>query len=463
MIRTASLYGDFVRVFGNVLFAVSLFVVWGVLTLIGVVVDQGKDPSQYLASYAPPIARAIVRLNFDDVYHSPWYVGIIGLILLSLTVCTFKRVIPARLPRLHPVKIDKIPLHASFDMTGEAAHVRATVRKCLLQHGWQVRERIFGGIEWSFGDKHNWARRGVLVAHLGFVIVAAGATLYWARGFSGETAVLTGQGVEIPQTHAVIRLDTFNYKIAPVMTKSGIVYQPIDYVSRVTVTGKDGVARPATIRVNHPLDVDGTLYYQASYGFATRFLVVHRGRAVGELSNRTLFEGDSFQVPGTQSTVRYERFVPTIDRQSGMPAPDPRVNRPGVILSVEQGGTSLGEALVPLRTWIDVGGGWRVVPQRYVVYSGFQYRYDPGMALVGIGAFVLLAGLIVSFYFLPARLFVRVDQTAAGRCRIGVAATTVKGYDVFENAFDRLVVALRNEPEARDDADAGEADWRLAT
>jgi cytochrome c biogenesis protein len=460
MTRVSTLYGDFIRTFGNVLFAVSLFVVWGILTLIGVVVDQGKDPSQYFASYAAPIARAIVRLNLDNVYHSPWYVGIIGLILLSLAVCTFKRVIPARLPQLHPVKIDKIPLHASFEASGDASAVRNDVTAFLAARGWQMRGRVFGGIEWTFADKHNWARRGVLVAHLGFVIVAAGTTLYWARGFSGETAVLTGQAVEIPQTHAVLRLDGFSYKIQPIMTKSGIVYQPIDYVSQVTVTGNDGVPRPATVRVNHPIDVDGTLYYQASYGFGTRFLLEHHGRRVAQVSDRALFEGDSFEIPGTQRSVLYGRFVPTVDRQSGMPAADPRVNNAGVILSVTQGGTSLGDALVPLHTWIDVGDGWRVIPDRYVLYSGFQYRFDPGVPLVGIGAFVLLTGLIVSFYFLPARLYVRVDETAPQRCRVGIAATTVKGYDVFENVFNRLVVALRKEPDAAGSAAAGEPDWR---
>ena len=45
-------YADFVRSFANVLFAVSLFAVWGLLTLIGVIVDQGKDPSFYLADYS---------------------------------------------------------------------------------------------------------------------------------------------------------------------------------------------------------------------------------------------------------------------------------------------------------------------------------------------------------------------------------------------------------------------------
>ena len=111
-----------------------------------------------------------------------------------------------------------------------------------------------------------------------------------------------------------------------------------------------------------------------------------------------------------------------------------------------QAGNSLGEAMVGLGSPVDLGGGWKVVPQRYVMYSGFQYRYDPGIPLVGIGAFVLVAGLIVSFYFLPARLYVRVDETGDGRSHVGVAATTVKGYDVFENEFGRLMLALKEQP-----------------
>ena len=145
-----SLYIEFVRTFGNVLFAVSLFVVWGLLTLVGVIVDQGQDPNLYFQSYAAPIARAILRLRFDDVYHSPWYVGIIGLILLSLAVCTFKRVIPARLPPLRPVSVEKIPLHDSFDADGDPPDVRRRVARLLSERGWRMRERTFGGIEWSF-------------------------------------------------------------------------------------------------------------------------------------------------------------------------------------------------------------------------------------------------------------------------------------------------------------------------
>jgi cytochrome c biogenesis protein len=437
MVRTY--YDDFTRTFGNVLFAVCLLLVWGLMTLAGVIVEQGKDPSDYFSMYAPPFARLILRLNIDNIYHTPYYVGIIGLILLSLAVCTFKRVIPARLPALRPVVIDKIPLNATIGVRGDESSVRARVEAFFQKRGWEVRKREFGGTEWTFADKHNWARRGVLVAHIGFTIIAAGTSVYWAKGFAGDSAVVVGQTIDVPHRQATMRLNDFHYKIQPIMTKSGMVYQPIDYVSQVTVTGKDGVPKNETVRVNHPIDIDGTLFYQSSYGFAVRFLVTHSGARDAAISDKIYMTGDTFTLPGSQRQIQFAQFVPTVDRQTGQPSSDPRVNDPAVALDVVENGQSAGAALVPMKTWIDVGNGWRVVPESYVPVSGFQYRYDPGVALVGIGAFVLLAGLVISFYFLPARLYVRIDEVARGAWNVGLAATTVKGYDIFETQFNELV------------------------
>ena len=435
-------YDDFVRTFSNVLFAVCLFVVWGLMTLMGVIVDQGQDPSVYFDAYSAPVARLILRLGFDNIYHSPEYVGIIGLILVSLAVCTFKRVIPARLPPLRAVKIDKIPLHATIEVRGDEQSVRSRVETFFAARGWQVRKRELGGEEWTFADRHNWARRGVLVAHIGFVIIAAGTTIYWARGFSGEAAVLTGQTISVPRTDAQITLHDFQYRIQPIATKSGIVYQPIDYVSRVTVVGKDLQPREQTIRVNHPIDVDGTLFYQAAYGFGVNFAVTHYGKPVGELSGQTLREGEALTLPQTSRQVQYSQFVGTIDRRTGVPTADPRTNNPGVILNVFDDGQPVGATLVPIGKTVQVGGGFAVTAQRYIMYSGLQYRYDPGIPLVGIGAFVLFAGLCISFYLLPARLYVKIDGKD-DRWNVGVAATTVKGYDIFEGQFGELVTAMR--------------------
>jgi cytochrome c biogenesis protein len=435
-------YAEFINLFANVLFAVSLFAVWGVLTLIGVIVDQGKDPSFYWQNYAPPLARLVLRLDLDNIYHSSAYVGIIGLILASLAVCTFKRVIPARLPPLRAVKIDKIPLHASVPIRGEEEAVRGRVAEFFASRGWEVRKREIAGDEWTFADKHNWARRGVLVAHVGFVIIAAGTSIYWAKGFSGTTTVISGQSVTIPQTKARITLDRFGYRIDPVKTKSGTVYQPIDYVSDVTYTGADGVAHKAILRVNHPLNIDGTDYYQASYGYAIDFTLTQNGAPVATSPRGPLTEGSAFPIGTSNRAIQYAQFIGTVDRRTGQPGPDPRPNDPAVVIAAYEGDRAVGRALIPLGGSIDLGGGYRLAADRYTLYSGLQYRYDPGIPLVGVGAFVLLAGLCISFYLLPARLYVQI--TGSQRAwNVGIAATTVKGYTIYEEQFADLVEAFK--------------------
>jgi cytochrome c biogenesis protein len=438
---------EFLVLFANILFAVSLFAVWGVLTLIGVIVDQGKDADFYWQNYTPMLARIVLRLHLDNIYHSPAYIGIIGLILISMTVATFRRVIPARLPALRPVKIDKIPLNASIHVEGEEQDVRARVQSFFAERGWQIRKREFGGEEWSFIDKHNWARRGVLVAHVGFVIIAAGTTIYWATGYSGQFAVLSGTTGTIPQTGATVSLKQFGYQIQPVVTKSGTVYQPIDYVSHAVVTGKDGVPRDAVIRVNLPYDVDGVKVYQATYGFGITFLLTKDGHRIAGPPAGPIKEGEAFEIPGTSRSIQYRSFVGTIDRRTGQAGPDPRPNNPGVVIEAFDGDAPLGDVLIALGTPLDLGAGYALTPQKYTLYSGFQYRYDPGISLVLIGSCVLVLGLCISFYLLPARLYVVVTG-AAQSWNVGIAATTVKGYDIFEDRFREIVEALRRTPQA---------------
>jgi cytochrome c biogenesis protein len=439
------LVDEFLILFANVLFAVSLFAVWGVMTLIGVIVDQNKGADFYWQNYAPDLARIVLRLHLDNIYHSPAYIAIIGLILISMTVATFRRVIPARLPALRPVKIERIPLHASIAVEGDEADIRSRLERFFAERGWQIRKREFGGEEWSFVDKHNWARRGVLVAHVGFVIIATGTTVYWATGFSGQFTVLSGSTATIPQTGATVALEQFGYRIDPIATKSGIVYQPIDYVSRAVVTGKDGVPHQAVIRVNQPYDVDGVKVYQATYGFGITFALTKDGRPAAGPPDAPLKEGEAFDIPGTARTIQYRSFVGTIDRRTGAAGLDPRPNDPGVLLEAFDGDRALGSVLAPLGQPLDLGAGYALTPQKYTLYSGFQYRYDPGILLVLAGAMVLLLGLCISFYFLPARLYVVV--TGAGRAwNVGIAATTVKGYDIFEDRFREIVEALRRSP-----------------
>jgi cytochrome c biogenesis protein ResB len=147
----------------------------------------------------------------------------------------------------------------------------------------------------------------------------------------------------------------------------------------------------------------------------------------------------------TSRAIQYQRFVGTIDRLSGQPGPDPRPNDPGVVIQAFDGDQPIGSVLVPLGQPVDLGAGYALEAKRYVLYSGFQYRYDPGIPVVGLGALILVLGLCIAIYLLPARLFVQVRPAADGAegAEVGIAATTVKGYEVFEDRFREIVAAVR--------------------
>jgi hypothetical protein len=151
-------------------------------------------------------------------------------------------------------------------------------------------------------------------------------------------------------------------------------------------------------------------------------------------------EGDGFTLPGTDRSVRYSKFVGTIGT-SGMPTADPRPNNPGAVLDIFDGDANVGEVLLPLGKTLDLGGGFTVVPQNLVYYSGFDYRYDPGIPVVAVGAFVLLAGFCICLYVVPARLHAEFRHDN-GRVQLAIAATTVKGHEIFEDQFAALVADL---------------------
>ncbi len=168
-----------------------------------------------------------------------------------------------------------------------------------------------------------------------------------------------------------------------------------------------------------------------------QFLCSRLGRRNAELSNRTLLEGDTLELPGTQRTLVYERFAPTVDKQSGMPTADPRVNDPAVLLGASEAETrsATRSSRSALRRPAAAGASCR---SDTCSTAGFSTATIRACRSWESGPSCLLAGLVISFYsFRRASTFA---STRSGRAsRGGAAATTVKGYDVFESEFDRLM------------------------
>jgi len=448
---------DLLDVLSNVLFPVVVFLIWAVMTTIGTIVDQNQDVQHYYDMYPAAVANLILRLHLDAVLHSIPYFSLIVLLLVSMTVCTFRRVIPKRFPKDRAVPIEAFGLHGSAQSTAGDATISRT-EQFLRKNRFALRSLEVDGSHWVFGDKDKWARYGVLVAHLGFAIIALGVFLGWLAGFKGELQIFDGATAAVPQqTDLAIHLDKFTAQFQPVETPNGTFYQASKFESDVGVI-EAGATTKTDIIVNHPfLTKSGVYFYQASYGFGGRIDLTRNGKPVSLSGTGRLMPGDQIFLPGTSREIDYVTMLgPSDPSQVPLGVPLPRTDEYAMWVIHDNVPTTSRPLLVPVGKTIDVGDGYSLAARAPIAWTGLTYRRDPGEGFVGLGAAVLVAGFVMALFFVPIKLYVRVHRDVRGFI-VDVAATTTKGNTIYEGEFKQLLAALERALEAGDGAPAESA------
>ena len=453
-----SLYDQTLDVLSNVLFPVVVFLIWSVATIIGTVVDQNQAPEQYYAEYPMAVANAILRLHLTNVFHSVPYISLVVLLLVSMSVCTFRRVIPKRFPKDRAVPIENFGLHASVEASGHLTATAQAAGAYFRRRGFRIRTQEIDGARWMFAHRHKWGRYGVLVAHLGFTIIALGVFLGWWRGFRGELQIFNGQMVAVAHTDRQVTLKNFTADFVPVQTPDGVMYQASKFQSDLTVRSPDGVAKPSVI-VNFPyVTPDHVYFYQASYGYGGHLLVRRHGKPVAlPGTNGRLMPRDGVFLPGTSRAIEYGTMVgPSDPSQLPIGMPLPKTDTYALWVFHDQIPTTDKPILLAVGKTIDAGDGYAVTALPPVAWSGLTYRYDPGELWVGAGALVLTAGFVMALFFLPVKLYARV-RAAAGGIVVDFAATTTKGNAIYEEDFAAMAKGL-SEYLARNGRSAAEPD-----
>ena len=441
---------DLLDVLSNVLFPVVVFLVWAVMTTIGTIVDQNQDPQHYYDTYPPYVANLILRLHLDTILHSVPYFSLIVLLLASMSVCTFRRVIPKRFPKDRAVPIENFGLHASVAMAGPRAEAAPAAEAYLRKRGFSLRTQDIDGAHWIFGDKNRYARYGVLVAHLGFAIIALGVFLGWLAGFKGELQIFDGQTVSVPERpQLAVHLEKFTAKFEPVETPNGVFYQAAQFQSAVSVDDA-GKQRAVDILVNHPYKTDsGVYFYQASYGFGGSIDLKRNGRTVRLAGTGRLMPQDEIFLPGTSREIEYVTLLgPSDPSQVPVGVKLPKTDEYAMWLVHDNVPTTNRPLLVAVGSTIDLGDGYKLTARPPTAWTGLTYRRDPGEGFVGLGAAVLVTGFVMALFFVPVKIYARVRPVEeASVC--DVAATTTKGNSIYEGEFAQLIAGLGRAGAAR--------------
>ena len=472
---------------------------------------------RYRASHTL-IGPVLDRLGFFDVFSSVWFAAIYVLLFVSLVGCLvprgieYARNIGAR-PVATPRNLARLPHHDTAGSDDDPAAVVAHARTRL--RGWRITEAVEPtGARTLSAEKGYLREAGNLVFHFALLLLLVTFAIGKLFGYEGQVIVLAngGQfcnsgllaydsfrpGTRVDGTRLepfCVRIDGFVGEYEPSRRArsftADVAYQQGDAL-------ETGEWTPATLRVNHPLRLDGERVYLLGHGYAPRFTVTfpdgqQRTDAIqwrsGDPSTLLSEGATKFDPPGvTDPEERRQRqlaitglFAPTAAFNGTILGSSfPELRDPAVAIDVLRGdlgndagrGQSIFEvdqsmiesgrltrvARENLRPGEEVGlaDGTTVRFDGVEQWVALQVSHDPAQGWVLVASILVLAGLAGSLSVKRRRFWVRATPGAddAGRGRTvvevgGLARTDQAGYG---EEFTRLAAQVLSDrpPQKRD-------------
>ena len=404
----------------------------------------------------PLMVDVFERLGFFSVFASPWFILLLTLLVVSIIVCTLDRT-PDLWRKARLAKVDQAPPffdlrldeRARFNAVGEAATTE--LQQVLRGSRYRIRQQHVVQADGSdvvhiYGDKNQYFKLATMFTHLGLILFLAGAAVTTALGY--ETVVFLGEGdtapVQVVGTPDNLLVKNVHFE-APTDAQGNFT----DFRTDLAVYQNGEQIARKTIRVNDPLEVNGFVFHQNTFGPAAQ-IAIHdpNGRLVwdgpillaGELADRP--QG-FITIPGSDVglLIVLDRSVDGIPllALTGIWATPP-VEGQGNIAFLRAMG--LGDTTEPGTT-----AGYSITWKSAGAYTGMVIKKDPGAPLIWIAYGSLILGLALTFYFPRRRVWGRFEN---GRLELAMLADRyVDAEREFGRLLDDLSARFGNRPERR--------------
>jgi ResB protein required for cytochrome c biosynthesis len=256
--------------------AIVLLVVLALASAIGTVLLQNQEQTDYLRQFGPLWYGVFHDLGLFDMYHTGWFLGMLGFLMLSLALCLWRNV-PRMLREMSKRRIviadkslKRFHHHQRWLVKNlDMSRAQAMVGKVLA--GWEKKSAENEGRLYIRADKGRHHKWGYILVHGAILIILAGGWVSVHYGFRGNMNVVEGgtedsisflkdMQVRALKMPFAIRCDKFFIDFYPTgMPKEFRSTLSIIDHGKVVVDHKD-------IIVNEPLLYKGVRIYQASFG-----------------------------------------------------------------------------------------------------------------------------------------------------------------------------------------------------
>jgi cytochrome c biogenesis protein len=444
----------------SVRLTIPLLIVLAVASIFGTLIPQNGTPEEYLRIYKASTYKILRILGFLDMYHAGWFIFLLTLLSLNLIVCSLKRWPSVRRffsrPEIKPGEGQWKAMAPGrrFSLSLPPKDALARIQKGVFHAFARPRVLQDQGAWYLFAEKGKLSRLGFYCIHLSILIILLGAMIGSFFGFRGYVNIVEGEtadrvflrgGRQVHPLGFKVRLEQFSVSFYPTGT-------PREFKSTVTILEGERKILTEPIRVNHPLTYKGISLYQSSYGVAS---VEKAVLEVVERASRRGFTlsvqpGVRVEIPGSPYALVLNHFIPDLQGLGpafqGVLLEGERPVENLVILQNHPGFTPQRPGRFEFRV--------RELQPKY--YSGLQVNRDPGVWVVWVGCFLMMAGFYMTFFMSHRRIWFRMVEKE-GETLVEMAGSSHRNPADFERELDRVARSLE-EPSLRGDKENTKGD-----
>ena len=407
----------------------------------------------------PQLGAFYDAIGMFDVYASPWFAAIYLLLFVSLVGCIIPRVgvyaraLGAEPPRT-PRNLGRLPAHLAFAASADDSGVLDDAERVLRGRRFRVRR-----LDDSVGAERGYLRElGNLVFHVSLVFLLCGLAWGSLFGYKGTVAVVEGQAFSNTLTQFddftaggvfraeqlvpfTVKLDSFDAKFetGPVQRGAARVFKAN------TTTTMDGATTQQSLEVNHPLVLGDSNVHLVGHGYAVdvtvkdakgdvafagpvillpqdgNFLSVGVVKAPYARPERLAFEAlflpTAVDTDGVGTSVFPDALNPALLLNAWHGPPREATGEPETEYSLDTTGLTqfkTADGDKPLRFTLrpgeifDLPDGSTIQFHDWKRWVSLQVSSTPGLWLVLISVLVAVAGLCVSLFVRPRRVWLRV-------------------------------------------------------
>ncbi|EAT14906.1 cytochrome c biogenesis protein ResB [Desulfuromonas acetoxidans] len=448
-VKQRGFFGRLWDFFCSLKLTIFILIALAITSIIGTVIQQNLSRQEYLRVFSEDTYRVLDSLQFFDMYHSWWFIGLLLLFCVNLTCCSIKR-----LPRVW-----RLVHNPSVTPSEQMLKAFSNVDEKLVKGDLPTlldRMKAFVGAEFAtaqvnekdgstylYAEKAKYARFGVYVTHLSILIIFLGAiigNLYGYKAFvnipeggeSDRVWMRNGQ-TSIPLGFSV-RCEDFSVEFY------GNSQRPKEYESILTVIDQgETVIENRHIEVNDPLSYKGITFYQSSYGPAGDEVISIKVKVRGEdkVDAFSLHRGQLVELP-SGDRLRIADFTPMF-RNFG----------PAARLEVlpKEGEARVVTLFKNFPKFDEERGGdyiFTLVDFDQLYYTGLQVTKDPGVWVVWVGCTLMIVGCLVAFFISHRRMWVVLTPQDNGKIGVRLVGSAHRNQPAFELYFDELKKKFRD-------------------